>query len=67
MDAVDEFLCASDVARMAGVSADLVRYWSRRGRLATIRTAGGVRLFHREDVHRVIAERAAKEPAGAAS
>ena len=52
-----EILTASDVAKLAGVTPAAVRVWADSGRLKAVRTVGGVRLFTREDVDRVIAER----------
>jgi excisionase family DNA binding protein len=45
------------VARRAGVSADTVRMWERRGLLQAIRTTSGVRLFRQHDVDEFIARR----------
>ena len=61
--ATSELLSTGDVARLIGVSADAVRLWERSGRLPATRTAGGVRLFAREDILRFAAERAAREKA----
>ena len=58
-NATAEYLGPSDVARLAGVSVSLVRVWYLEGRLAYIRTAGGMRLSTREDVERLIARRTA--------
>jgi DNA-binding transcriptional MerR regulator len=58
-----EFLCTSDVAKIAHVTTDTVRLWNRIGRLPAIRTAGGVRLFRPDDVNRIITERAAAKDA----
>jgi excisionase family DNA binding protein len=50
----------SDAARVLGLSADSVRVLSDAGRLATMRTVGGRRLFRRADVERLASERATK-------
>ena len=54
-------LTASDVAREAKgeITPAAVRYWADAGKLPVVRTAGGVRLFRRADVERVLAERRA--------
>ena len=54
-------LAASDVAREAKgeVTLAAVRYWADRGVLPSVRTAGGMRLFRRADVERVLADRRA--------
>ena len=51
------YLSSCDVARLAGVTAEAVRYWERKGQLRCIRTAGGTRLFTREDVEALLRTR----------
>jgi phage terminase Nu1 subunit (DNA packaging protein) len=53
-----KLLATSDVARMAGVSADAVRLWARSGMLRAHHTAGGMRLFDEALVLRFLAKRA---------
>ena len=53
----NSLLTSQDAARLAGVSAATVRTWEKTGKLPAVRTAGGIRLFTREDVNRVIAQR----------
>ncbi len=48
----------SEAARLLGLSADSVRAMSDGGRLPTLRTVSGRRLFRRADVERLVAERA---------
>jgi excisionase family DNA binding protein len=55
----------SMAARMLDVSADTVRAWSQQGRLRSVRTAGGTRLFARRDVERLREERDAQRDAAA--
>jgi excisionase family DNA binding protein len=43
-------LLSSDVARILDCSPDYVRSLERAGRLIATKTAGGTRLFRREDV-----------------
>jgi excisionase family DNA binding protein len=57
-----DFLTTSDAARLLGVSADMVRCYERTGRLAALRTAGGVRLFTRQEVNRLVQARATQHP-----
>jgi excisionase family DNA binding protein len=52
-----DFMSVGDVAKRCGVSSAAVRLWERSGKLVAIRTSGGVRLFHRDDVERFHAER----------
>lgn len=52
-------LLTSQVARRCGVTPDTVRFWERTGRLPSIRTAGGVRLFDCDAVERFAREREA--------
>jgi len=58
---VDELLTAGDAAKIAEVSPDTIRNWSDNGRLPSVRTAGGVRLFERSAVDRVVSERQARQ------
>ena len=45
----------SEVARLLGKSAEAVRYYEKIGRLPSLRTAAGIRLFRREEVDRFAA------------
>jgi excisionase family DNA binding protein len=56
----NDLLTPSDAARVLGLSADSVRVLSDSGRLASMRTIGGRRLFRRGDVDRLVAERASQ-------
>ncbi len=47
-----DYLTVSDVGRLCARSADAVRLAVDEGRLAAIRTAGGIRLVTREDALR---------------
>lgn len=53
-----QLLSAADAARLLGVVPATVRHMERSGRLPAERTAGGMRLFRREDVERLVVERA---------
>ncbi|HZL18347.1 MAG TPA: helix-turn-helix domain-containing protein [Polyangia bacterium] len=53
----NDLLTPSDAARILGLSADSVRVLSDSGRLASMRTIGGRRLFRRVDVDRLALER----------
>jgi excisionase family DNA binding protein len=53
----NDLLTPSDAARVLGLSADSVRVLSDSGRLASMRTIGGRRLFRRGDVDRLAVER----------
>ncbi len=57
----ERLLMATDAAKLLRRSAELVRYYSRLGRLPTIRTANGTRIFRESDVLRLAAELAAKD------
>jgi len=52
-----ERLRLGEAAEILGVSADTVRRWTERGRLAVQRTPGGQRTVSRADVARLAAER----------
>jgi excisionase family DNA binding protein len=56
----NDLLTPSDAARVLGLSADSVRVLSDSGRLASMRTIGGRRLFRRGDVDRLVLERASQ-------
>ena len=55
-----EIMMVAEVARRCGVTPASVRSWERCGKLPATRTESGVRLFRREDVARLVAERKAK-------
>ena len=54
----DELMTPSDAAHVLGLSADSVRAMSDSGRLPTLRTVSGRRLFRRGDVEKLADERA---------
>ena len=54
----NELMTPSEAARLLGLSADSVRAMSDGGRLPTLRTVSGRRLFRRGDVEHLVAERA---------
>ena len=54
----DDLLTPSDAARVLGLSADSVRVLSDNGRLPSMRTVSGRRLFRRSDVDRLAMARA---------
>ena len=49
----------SEAARILQVNENTVRAWADSGRLTAQRTVTGLRVFSREEVQRVAAERAA--------
>ena len=51
------FLSTGDVAKLANVAPATVVSWEKTGKLAAIRTAGGVRLFEQSAVDHFIVER----------
>ena len=55
----DDFLCSADAARIAGVTPNAVRLWTKTGALPSIETPGGVRLILRADLDVYLADRAA--------
>jgi DNA-binding transcriptional MerR regulator len=54
-----QWLLTSEVAQIAAVAPDTVRFWERSGRLPARKTANGVRLFARSQVERFLRVRAA--------
>ena len=57
MKITNELLTTTDVARVLNLSPEMVRFLERTGRLLARKTAGGVRIFERAEVERVLAER----------
>lgn len=55
----NELMTPSDAARVLGLSPDSVRALADAGRLPTLRTVSGRRLFRREDVEKLANDRAA--------
>jgi len=58
MNDADQLLTASDAARILGLSRDMVRILSQKGRLPAQRTANGYYLFRRGDVENLARVRA---------
>jgi excisionase family DNA binding protein len=54
----DELMTPSEAARVLGLSPDSVRSFADTGRLPTLRTVSGRRLFRRGDVEKLAEERA---------
>jgi len=55
---MSEFLSTNDVAKFLGKARDTILYYERAGKLTPMRTQGGIRLFRREQVERLAAEKA---------
>jgi excisionase family DNA binding protein len=49
----NQLLSTGDVARRLDVSSEFIRKLAREGKLPTMRTAGGQRIFRSEDVERL--------------
>jgi excisionase family DNA binding protein len=58
MNDADQLLTASDAARILGLSRDMVRILSQKGRLPAQRAANGYYLFRRGDVESLARQRA---------
>lgn len=56
-----QLLTTSDAARRLGLSAAMVRWLERQGRIAAIKTASGTRLFLMSEIARYATERAEKK------
>jgi hypothetical protein len=62
-----ESLLASDVSKLLGqqyrdpLTPAAVRWSADRGKIASTRTAGGVRIFRRQDVEKFARERASRK------
>jgi len=50
-------LTVFDASKLLGLSPGMVRYLERSGRLSADRTEGGIRLFKRQDIELLAAER----------
>jgi DNA-binding transcriptional MerR regulator len=50
-------ILSSETARLLDVSIATVHQWERTGRLFALKTSNGTRLFNRDDVLRLKAER----------
>lgn len=55
-----DYMSPAQVARLAGVTTQTVRWWADNGRLPVARVAGGLRLFRRADVEHHISDREAQ-------
>lgn len=64
---MDQLLSVADASRILNVVPATVRAMERAGRLPALRTAGGIRLFRREDVERLAVERHRREVPEASS
>lgn len=56
-----EILTIGETARELNIAVETARDWVANGRLPVLRTSRGMRLFRREDVERVKADRAAAQ------
>jgi excisionase family DNA binding protein len=52
------YMTVGEVAHDLNVASDTVRWWTRTGRLAAVRTRSGVRLIDRRDVEALAVRRA---------
>jgi DNA-binding transcriptional MerR regulator len=57
----DDLLTSSAAGRILGLSPDMVRILNDKGLLPALKTVNGYRLFRREDVERLKAERQVRE------
>ena len=55
-----EFLITSEAAKILERTPAMVRYLERTGKLKAHKTPSGVRIFEREEVERLAAERVAR-------
>jgi len=59
---VNDLLTTADAARLAGVGASSVKRWADSNLLPCVRTAGGHRRFHREELERFLREQGGSLP-----
>jgi DNA-binding transcriptional MerR regulator len=64
MDSADDLLTATDAGRILGLSRDMVRILSVKGRLAAQRASNGYYLFRRADVEQLALERNRSDSGG---
>lgn len=64
MENPEELLTATDAGRILGLSRDMVRILSQRGRLPAQRASNGYYLFRRADVEHLALERARHKGTG---
>jgi len=64
MESVITPILTGEVARLLGLSCEMVRFLERTGQLSATRTTRGVRLFDRGDVERLARERQGRRSAG---
>lgn len=57
VEAMSEVMSVSEASRELHVSEETIREWADRGKLPVMRTSSGQRIFRREDVIRVAADR----------
>jgi DNA-binding transcriptional MerR regulator len=57
---MNEFLTTNDAAKVLRKAPSTVILYEKQGKLAAMRTQGGVRLFLRHDVERLAAEQERK-------
>ena len=58
-----EILTIGEAARELHIAVETARDWSDSGKLPVLRTAGGMRLFRREDIDRAKADLVARREA----
>ena len=58
----DDLLQISDAARVLGISAPWLRDLANQGRIPTLKTVTGTRLFKRGDLHKYMEERRKNPP-----
>jgi excisionase family DNA binding protein len=64
MEDAEQWLTASDAARILGLSRDMVRILTQKGRLRSMRAANGYHLFRRGDVEDLARLRAIAKASG---
>lgn len=64
MEGSGQLLTASDAARILGLSQDMVRILTQKGRPRSMRAAHGYHLFRRGDVEDLARLRAVEKAAG---
>ena len=62
MSGKEALMTPSEVARLFRVDAKTVSRWAQEGKLPYIRTLGGHRRYPREEVTRLLADRAQSVP-----
>jgi excisionase family DNA binding protein len=58
---MNDILSTNDASKLLNLTPEAVRLLERKGKLPAVRTPGGIRIFSRLDVEKLVAERAQRK------